>query len=148
LRLNPLVSRVKRRTPIRTFGFMRFDPGPGMGGHCLPIDPFYLGSKILMLGVSYKAGIGDIRESPALEVIDHLIELGGEVSYHDPFVPRLRGLNLGSAELAPALADADIAVIATAHPQFDYEEIVASAERVVDLRGVARHLEADNLVLL
>ncbi len=176
----------------KPFGFMRFDPGPGMGGHCLPIDPFYLafkarehdfypefielagkvnqaqptfcvelvqralndiekpvkGSKILVLGVSYKAGIGDIRESPALEIVDQLIELGGEVSYHDPFVPRLREPGLESVELSPALAGADVAVIATAHPQFDYEQIVASAERVVDLRGAARHIEAENLVRL
>ena len=92
--------------------------------------------------------MGDTRESPALKIIERLIELGGDVAYHDPFVPELREPSLSSAELAPALAEADIAVIATAHPQFDYEQIVASAERVIDLRGVARHVAAENLVRL
>ena len=114
---------------------MRFEPGPGMGGHCLPVDPFYLsfkarehdfytefielagkinqtqplfcvrkieralndagkpvkGSRILILGVAYKGGVGDIREAPALKIIRHLRELGAEVSYHDPHVPSCRG---------------------------------------------------------
>ena len=143
---------------------MRFDPGPGMGGHCLPIDPFYLafkarehdfypefielagkmnqaqpgfcververalndagkpvkGSKILLLGVSYKAGVGDTRESPALVIARLLRELGGEVSYHDPHVPELDEFGLGSVELGPALAACDVAAIVTAHPSLDY----------------------------
>ena len=126
----------------KPFGFMRFDPGPGMGGHCLPIDPFYLafkarehdfypefielagkvnqaqpafcverieralneagkpvrGSKVLILGVSYKAGVGDTRESPALKIAKLLRELGGEVSYHDPHVPELPELELSSTD--------------------------------------------------
>ena len=118
----------------KPYGFMRFEPGPGMGGHCLPVDPFYLtwkareydlstefielagkvnqqmpyfclekaeralndagkpvkGSRILVVGVSYKAGVGDMRESPALKIIRLLRERGADVAYHDPHVPELR----------------------------------------------------------
>jgi UDP-N-acetyl-D-glucosamine dehydrogenase len=171
---------------------MRFDPGPGMGGHCLPVDPFYLafrarehdfypefielagkvnqaqpafcaerieralndagkpvnGAKILVLGVSYKAGVGDIRESPALKIARLLRERGGEVSYHDPHVPELPELDLSCADLESALAEVDAAAIVTAHPEFDYEQIVDAAALVVDFRGVTRHIDAPNLVRL
>ena len=127
----------------KPFGFMRFEPGPGMGGHCLPVDPFYLtwkareydiatefielagkvnqhmpyfcleraeralndagkpvkGSKILVLGVAYKAGVSDMRESPALKILRLLAERGGDVSYHDPYVPELPSHGLKSVEL-------------------------------------------------
>jgi UDP-N-acetyl-D-glucosamine dehydrogenase len=176
----------------KPFGFMRFDPGPGMGGHCLPVDPFYLafkarehdfypefielagkinqaqpvfcverieralnqaeksvkGSRILILGVSYKAGIGDVRESPALKIARQLQRLGGEVSYHDPHVPELRELNLASVDLEAALPASDVAAIVTAHPEVDYGEVVARAPLVVDFRGVSRGIEAGNLVQL
>jgi UDP-N-acetyl-D-glucosamine dehydrogenase len=176
----------------KPFGFMRFDPGPGMGGHCLPVDPFYLafkarehdfypefielagkinqtqpafcverieralndagkpvnGSKILVLGVSYKAGVGDTRESPALKIVKLLQVLGGDVSYHDPHVPELPDLGLRSVELDEALATADLAAIVTAHPEIDYESVVAATPAVVDFRGVTRSLEAVNLVRL
>jgi UDP-N-acetyl-D-glucosamine dehydrogenase len=176
----------------KPFGFMRFDPGPGMGGHCLPVDPFYLafkarqhdfypefielagkinqtqpafcveridralnaarkpvnGSKILILGVSYKAGVGDVRESPSLTIAKQLIELGGEVSYHDPYVPTLPELGLASVDLDEALASVDVVAIVTAHRELDYAEVVAAAPLVVDFRGVTRGLEAKNLVLL
>jgi len=176
----------------KPFGFMRFEPGPGMGGHCLPVDPFYLaykarqhdfypefielagkvnqaqpwfcverieralnvagkpvnGSRILILGVSYKAGIGDIRESPALKIIGRLQDLGGDVSYHDPFVPELRGHGLSSVALDEALAGADVAAIVTPHPDVDYEALVAATSLVVDFRGVTRGFEAENLVRL
>ena len=176
----------------KPFGFMRFDPGPGMGGHCLPIDPFYLaakarehdfytefielagkinqnqpgfcvdvidralndvgkpvkGSRILLLGVSYKAGVGDTRESPALKIAKLLRELGGEVSYHDPHVPELTELGLSSADLNESIAAADLVAVVTAHPEIDYERVVADSKRVVDFRGVTRGITADNLVRL
>jgi UDP-N-acetyl-D-glucosamine dehydrogenase len=176
----------------KPFGFMRFDPGPGMGGHCLPIDPFYLafkarehdfypefielagkinqsqprfcvekieralndvgkpvrGSRILVLGVSYKGGIGDVRESPALKVIRTLATLGAEVAYHDPYVPELGELGLVSEPLEQALAAADVTAIVTAHPGTDWQRVVAASTLVVDFRGVTRGIAADNLVRL
>ncbi|HEY1354793.1 MAG TPA: nucleotide sugar dehydrogenase [Solirubrobacterales bacterium] len=176
----------------KPFGFMRFDPGPGMGGHCLPVDPFYLafkarehdfypefielagkvnraqpaycvdliaralndagravhGAGVLVLGVSYKTGVGDTRESPALQIIRLLRELGAEVSYHDPHVPELPEFQLASVDLSSALESADAAAIVTAHPELDYEEVVASAPLVVDFRGVTRGIRAENLVRL
>jgi UDP-N-acetyl-D-glucosamine dehydrogenase len=176
----------------KPFGFMRFDPGPGMGGHCLPIDPFYLafkarehdfypefielagkmnqaqpafcaeridralneagkpvrGSKIVLLGVSYKAGVGDTRESPALKIAELLRDLGGDVSYHDPHVPELPRLGLSSVDLDSALASADVAAIVTAHPSLDYEAVAAATPLLVDFRGVTRGIDAENLVRL
>lgn len=175
----------------KPFGFMKFEPGPGMGGHCLPVDPFYLafrareydfypefielagkinqsqplfcvnraervlndagkpvnGSKVLLLGVSYKAGVGDTRESPAIKMIGLLEALGAEVSYHDPHVPELRS-DLRSVDLLPALGDADLTILVTAHPELDLGEVVSSTDLVLDLRGATRHLEADNVILL
>jgi UDP-N-acetyl-D-glucosamine dehydrogenase len=191
-RLGVDVWEVVDAAATKPFGFMRFDPGPGMGGHCLPVDPFYLafkarehdfypefielagkvnraqpaycvervaealndaskpvrGSKILVLGVSYKPGVGDTRESPALEIIGLLRERGGDVAYHDPHVAELPQLELSSVDLRPALADADLAVIVTAHPELDYGEVVARAARVIDLRGVTRGIDSPNLVRL
>jgi UDP-N-acetyl-D-glucosamine dehydrogenase len=176
----------------KPFGFMRFDPGPGMGGHCLPVDPFYLafkarekdfytefielagkinqnqpqwcvlrieralneagkavnGAKVLLLGVSYKAGVGDIRESPALKIIRQLRDLGADVSYHDPHVPEVSDLELSSAALDESLGEADIVCIVTAHPEIDYQQVVDSAALVLDFRGVTRGIEASNLVRL
>ncbi len=176
----------------KPFGFMRFEPGPGMGGHCLPVDPFYLafkarehdfytefvelagklnqsqpqfcverieralnqvgkpvkGSRILIIGVAYKGGVGDLREAPALRIIRALRELGGEIAYHDPHVPELTELGLASSELEDQLASADLACIVTAHPEVDHERVVRDAELVLDLRGVTRGIEAANLVRL
>jgi UDP-N-acetyl-D-glucosamine dehydrogenase len=173
----------------KPFGFMRFEPGPGMGGHCLPVDPFYLafkareadfypefielagkvnqaqpafcverieralnaagkpvhGSKVLVLGAAYKAGSGDIRESPGLKMIRLLKVLEADISYHDPYVPELSRLGLESVELEPALAGADLVVIVTAHKEVDYADVVAKARQVIDLRGVTRGIEAANL---
>jgi UDP-N-acetyl-D-glucosamine dehydrogenase len=190
-RLGIDVWEVVEAASTKPFGFMRFDPGPGMGGHCLPVDPFYLafkareadfypefvelagklnqtqpafcveriaralndvgkpvrGSKVLVLGASYKGGIGDTRESPALKIIALLRERGAEVSYHDPHVAELPGLGLRSVPFASA-AEADITAIVTAHPEFDYEALVAAAPLVIDFRGVTRELSAENLLRL
>jgi UDP-N-acetyl-D-glucosamine dehydrogenase len=169
----------------KPFGFMRFDPGPGMGGHCLPVDPFYLswkareldfatefielagkvnqtqpyfcveraeralndqgkavrGSKIAVFGVAYKPGVGDIRESPALKILDRLQTLGAEIAYHDPYVPELRSFGLRNTELEQALDGADVALIVTAHPGIDHDYIAATVP-TVDFRGVTRRERA------
>ena len=162
----------------KPFGFMRFEPGPGLGGHCIPIDPFYLtwkareydfttrfielagevnqnmpyfcrslisqalnhggerslkGSRVLVLGVAYKADIGDMRESPALKLIELLRNAGAEVAYHDPHVPELPEYGLASAALEPGAYDC--VTIVTAHSSIDYGRIVEEAPIVVDLRN-------------
>ena len=176
----------------KPFGFMRFEPGPGMGGHCLPVDPFYLafkarendfypefielagkinqaqpifcveriehalneaeksvkGSRVLILGVSYKAGIGDVRESPALKIAKQLQQLGADVSYHDPHVPELSELDLRSVDLEPALTSSDVVAIVTAHPELDYGNVLERSSLVVDFRGISRGVEAGNVVRL
>jgi UDP-N-acetyl-D-glucosamine dehydrogenase len=176
----------------KPYGFMRFEPGPGMGGHCLPVDPFYLswrarefdmatefielagkvnqqmpyhcvmkveralndiglavkGAQIAILGVSYKPGVGDVRESPALKIIALLRALGAELRYHDPHVPALPDYDLRSTPLADALRDADLALIVTAHPGVDHELAGESARVVLDLRGVTRGAARPNTVRL
>ncbi|MEA2333540.1 MAG: UDP-N-acetyl-D-glucosamine dehydrogenase [Solirubrobacteraceae bacterium] len=166
----------------KPYGFMPFSPGPGMGGHCLPVDPFYLswrarefdmstefielagkvnqqmpyhcvekaqralngaglsvkGARVLVIGVSYKPGVGDTRESPALKIISLLHEMGAELSYHDPHVPSLVDLGLSSRPLDEAVKDADLALIVTAHPSVDHDQVAQRARLVVDLRGVTR----------
>jgi UDP-N-acetyl-D-glucosamine dehydrogenase len=103
---------------------------------------------VLILGVSYKAGVGDIRESPALKIIRLTRELGAEIAYHDPYVPELTELDLRSSALEDELAGSDLACIVTAHPDLDYKRIVAEAPLVLDFRGVTREIEAANLVRL
>jgi UDP-N-acetyl-D-glucosamine dehydrogenase len=176
----------------KPYGFMRFEPGPGMGGHCLPVDPFYLswrarefdmatefielagkvnqqmpyhcatkaqralndaglpvkGARIAVLGVSYKPGVGDIRESPALKIISLLQHAGADVRYHDPHVPSLVDLDLASTPLEEALADADLTLIVTAHPGIDHDRIARRARLLLDLRGVTRGAHAENLLRL
>jgi UDP-N-acetyl-D-glucosamine dehydrogenase len=191
-RLGIDVWEVVDAAATKPFGFMGFEPGPGMGGHCLPVDPFYLAfkareldfypefvelagkvnqtqpafcverieralndvgravrdAKVLVLGASYKAGIGDTRESPALKIIRMLTERGAVVSYHDPHVPALSAFGLESVALDEGIAGCDLAAIVTAHPEVDYPALVERAPLVVDFRGVTRGLRAPNLTRL
>jgi UDP-N-acetyl-D-glucosamine dehydrogenase len=186
------IREVVDAASTKPFGFMRFEPGPGMGGHCLPVDPFYLtwrarefdmptefielagevnqrmpyycsdkvaaalnnhaksvrGSRIAILGVSYKAGVGDLRESPALKIIEILQRKGGELAYHDPHVPALPEYGLESESLDGALSGSDCAVIVTVHPDLDVQRVVDEAPLVVDFRGVTRGLGARDHVVL
>jgi UDP-N-acetyl-D-glucosamine dehydrogenase len=176
----------------KPYGFMRFDPGPGMGGHCLPVDPFYLswrarefdmtaefielagkvnqnmpyhcvakvervlndaskavrGSRIAVFGVSYKAGVGDMRESPALKIIQVLRGLGADIVYHDPHVPELTEVDLRASTFDDALDGVDLAVIVTAHPEVDHDAIVERSPLVLDLRGVTRRGSGDRSAVL
>jgi UDP-N-acetyl-D-glucosamine dehydrogenase len=172
------VWEVVEAAATKPFGFMHFEPGPGLGGHCIPIDPFYLtwkarehgfytefielagkvnenmpyfcrslvsqalnhgkerslkGSRILVLGVAYKADITDMRESPALKLIELLRNAGSDVAYHDSFVPALPELALVSVPLEPERYDC--VVIVTAHSDVDYSDVVERAGVVVDLRN-------------
>jgi UDP-N-acetyl-D-glucosamine dehydrogenase len=172
------VWEVIEAAATKPFGFMSFQPGPGLGGHCIPIDPFYLtwkareydfstefielagkvnenmpyycrslvsqalnhgrqkslsGANVLVLGVAYKADIGDTRESPAIKLIQLLRAAGTDVSYHDPFVPELPDAGLRSVELDPGAHDC--VVIVTAHSDVDYADLVEKAHVVVDLRN-------------
>jgi UDP-N-acetyl-D-glucosamine dehydrogenase len=176
------VWEVVEAAATKPYGFMRFDPGPGMGGHCLPVDPFYLtwkareydlatefielagkvnaqmpahcvsrieralndvrkpvnGTRILLLGMSYKAGVGDVRESPAIVIAAALQQLHADLSYHDPFVPQVPSLGLRSVDLDPAVELAELVVILTAHPGIDYAAIAAAVPVVLDFRGALR----------
>jgi UDP-N-acetyl-D-glucosamine dehydrogenase len=172
----------------KPFGFMRFTPGPGLGGHCIPIDPLYLswklkalnytarfielaseintnmpryvigltqdalntqskslnGSSVLVLGAAYKPDIDDLRESPALDVIGLLKKKGAVVTYHDPFIPRLRhdGWEMNSVpDLMAAVRAADCVVIITNHSQYDYTTILDQAQLIVDTRNALGKLK-------
>jgi UDP-N-acetyl-D-glucosamine dehydrogenase len=186
------IWEVVEAAKTKPYGFMSFKPGPGMGGHCLPVDPFYLawkarqydtptefielagevnqampyfcveritralndhskavrGSRILVIGVSYKAGVGDLRESPGLKIMRVLAERGAQLSFHDDHVGVLPDFDMASEPLGVALEGCDCAVIVTAHPGLDVEMVVRSAPLVVDFRGVTRGIEAPNLVRL
>jgi UDP-N-acetyl-D-glucosamine dehydrogenase len=167
----------------KPFGFMPFYPGPGLGGHCIPVDPLYLswklrtlkyearfidladqintgmpevvvgrvqdalndqekavrGSQILILGVAYKKDIDDVRESPALDVIELLHNKGAAVSYHDPYVPSLRiGDHKLSSMPLEKLASYHAVVILTDHTSIDYAQVVREAQLVVDTRNATR----------
>ena len=170
----------------KPFGFQAFYPGPGIGGHCIPLDPFYLehiakkyqfdlsmihaaghinmrmphymyikiatalnrhkkavnGSRVLFLGVAYKPNINDERESPALEIMDIVAHKGGEVAYHDPFIPEVRtheGRSYPSVTLdKAALKAADCVVLTTNHDVFDPAFIQAHSRMIVDLRNMIK----------
>jgi UDP-N-acetyl-D-glucosamine dehydrogenase len=163
----------------KPFGFMRFQPGPGLGGHCLPVDPFYLswkareydfytefielagkvnenmpyfcldkiaralngaerplqGSLVHLVGVSYKENVGDLRESPALKLIELLRAEGADVSYTDAHVPELPEHGLSSVDLDGVAGRADCVVIVTAHAGIDYPALAGSTRLLVDLRN-------------
>jgi len=179
----------------KPFGFMRFNPGPGWGGHCIPLDPFYLawkareygvgsrfielagevnvtmpeyvvqrlqnalndqgkpvkGSRVLVLGLAYKKDIDDPRESPAFELIDLLLGLGAEVSYHDPHIPKAPAMrswsHLPPMESVPLdaahLGGCDVVLIATDHSTVDYALVAEHAPLIVDSRGVYREPRAN-----
>jgi len=169
----------------KPFGFQAFYPGPGIGGHCIPLDPFYLeyiakkfnfdltmintaghinllmahrmtlkitsalnrhqksvnGSKIVFLGVAYKPGIDDERESPALKIMDEVVKKGAGVSYHDPYIPQVKtpeGHLFRSVALEPAIAEADCVVVTTNHPGFDPDYLLEKARLIVDLRNLIK----------
>jgi UDP-N-acetyl-D-glucosamine dehydrogenase len=178
----------------KPFGFMPFYPGPGLGGHCIPIDPFYLswktkqsgiearfielagyingnmphfvvdkiqnalndqgkavkGSHVHIAGVAYKRNIDDMRESPALDVILLLQKRGATVTYSDPYVPQLKldGLALEAEDLIATASAADCVVIITDHSKFDYRELVAASNLVVDTRNALKGMESPKIVRL
>ncbi len=179
----------------KPFGFMPFYPGPGLGGHCIPIDPFYLswkarqngfecrfielaghinsampayvveriadalnaarkpinGSRVHLLGVAYKRDVGDMRESPALDVLELLAKRGATLSYSDPYVSELRhdGHTMTSIDVADALAQRpDCTVICTDHTTFDYEALVASGTLIVDTRNALKGRDAPTIFRL
>ena len=115
-----------------------------LNGHAKPVR----GSRVAILGVSYKAGVGDLRESPALKIIRILAEDGAEVVYHDEYVPELVEFGLSSQPLGAALEGCDVAVILPAHPGVDVEQVLEAAPLVVDFRGVTPAVGAGNLVRL
>jgi len=175
----------------KPFGFMPFYPGPGIGGHCIPLDPHYLswklktldysarfielaseinsnmplvvvrrsaellnrkrlsvkGSKILVLGVSYKRDTADLRESPALDIMRLLEQRGAKLSYHDPYNDEVRmdgGRVYRNTRLTPAnLARADLVLIVTDHSAFDYDLVVRHARVVLDTRNATREVKTN-----
>jgi len=189
------IHEVIRAAATKPFGFVPYYPGPGLGGHCIPIDPFYLtwkareygihtrfielagevnsampnwvmqkitsalnerersikGSRILVLGIAYKKNVDDMRESPAVVLMELLRDNGAIVSYTDPWVPvfppmREHHFDLSSIDLTPdALREQDLVLLATNHDLFDYEMIRTHARLIVDTRGV--YLEAESNVI-
>lgn len=181
-KLNVNIWEVIEAAASKPFGFMKFTPGPGLGGHCIPVDPHYLswkmrtlnytarfielasqvnsdmplfvvdkaraalnrrsiavnGAKVLVLGVSYKKDIGDVRESPALDIMRLLEKDGAQISYHDPFVPVLKedDRSWSSVELTDsALTDVNLVILVTDHSSFDYARVVKLAPALIDTRN-------------
>jgi UDP-N-acetyl-D-glucosamine dehydrogenase len=184
-RLELDVWEVIEAAATKPYGFMKFLPGPGLGGHCIPVDPSYLswkmkslnfparfidlatdinsrmpehvaervagllnedrksinGAKILILGVAYKSNVGDMRESPALDVISILVAKGGEVSFSDPHVSTIEvdGVTYHDVGTEDAtLAAADLVIIITDHSAFDYKSIAANSQRIFDTRNATK----------
>ncbi len=191
-RLGVDVWEVIEAAASKPFGFMPFYPGPGLGGHCIPIDPLYLswklktlnyrarfielagevnsgmpdyvcevvadalndreksvkGSRVLILGVSYKRDVEDVRESPALDIIKILEGKGARVGYNDPYVPELHLDHnvMRSEDLLSAVRAADVVVIVTDHTAYPYREIVEAAAVVVDTRNATKGLRSPKIV--
>jgi UDP-N-acetyl-D-glucosamine dehydrogenase len=182
------VWEVIEAAATKPFGFMKHTPGPGIGGHCIPLDPFYLawkarmsgfeakfiglagevngsmpdhvvklvmeglnedgkalkGSRVLVLGVAYKKDVGDMRESPAIEIIQSLRAKGAQVEYNDPFVPYLQidGFSAESVSLLPeVLRGYDAVVLVTDHSGYEWEQILPNVKTFVDTRNVSRGKE-------
>ncbi|PYR99324.1 MAG: hypothetical protein DMG15_27815 [Acidobacteria bacterium] len=190
-RMNIDVWEVIEAASTKPFGYTPFYPGPGLGGHCIPIDPFYLswkakeydfstrfiqlagevntsiphyvvervgkalndrsrsirGSKVLILGVAYKKDVDDVRESPALEIMEILQEKGANLSYSDPYIPRLhkmRAYDFSHMSSLPlnedVLKSQDVVLITTDHSSVDYQWVVDSASLIVDTRNATRRV--------
>jgi UDP-N-acetyl-D-glucosamine dehydrogenase len=190
-RMNIDLWQVIDAAKTKPFGFMPFYPGPGLGGHCIPIDPFYLtwkarefefntrfielageinwqmpyhvvertmealneqgkalkGARVLILGLAYKKNIDDLRESPSIRLIELFREKGAQVSYHDPYCPKMKEmrhqpkymLEMESVPLEQA-KEADVVVIATDHDCIDYQALVRDAKLVIDTRNATRNV--------
>ncbi len=178
----------------KPFGFMPFYPGPGLGGHCIPIDPFYLswkarmsgfearfielsgminsempfhvvnrvsealnekkkcinGSNILIMGVSYKEGISDTRESPAYDIIKLLLQRGAEVAYYDTHISKLEDIeDIPGFEFSPEnISKIDCAIVVTGHKDVDYDTLVKNCPLIFDSRNVLRGFEGKNIIRL
>jgi len=194
LRMGIDIWEVIKAASTKPFGFHPFYPGPGLGGHCIPVDPFYLswkakewdfrtrfielageintnmpyhvlasvsgalnthkkslnGARVLVLGVAYKKDIDDLRESPALTIIELLQKDGAEVSYHDPYFPvigrgRKYNLQMKCAELKE-LGQYDCVLIVTDHSDYDYQRIVRESQLVVDTRNATSGIESQKIV--
>jgi UDP-N-acetyl-D-glucosamine dehydrogenase len=193
-RMNIDVWEVIEAASTKPFGFMPFYPGPGLGGHCIPIDPHYLswktkqvgheprfielaaqingsmprfvvdkiqgalnecskpvrGSRIHIVGVAYKRDVSDIRESPALEIMEMLRVIGGVVSYTDPLVPSLDlgGVRFVSEDLDTFARQADCVVIIADHTALDYQHLAEVSQIIVDTRNRLKNIRTDRVVRL
>jgi UDP-N-acetyl-D-glucosamine dehydrogenase len=194
-RLGVDVWEVIDAAATKPFGFMKFTPGPGLGGHCIPVDPLYLswkmktlnytarfielaseintsmpryvvtriqdalnrykkplnGSKILILGVSYKPNINDMRESPALDIIHLLREKGAAVAYYDPYVPEIEieGVQMYSEkELTTFLEKSDLVAIITNHEKFDYKLILEKSQLIFDARNAMKDIAKNDMKVI
>ena len=196
LRMGIDIFEVIEASKTKPFGFQAFYPGPGLGGHCIPIDPFYLtwkareydfstrfielagdintgmpyfvvqrvikalsdhnkplkGAKILVLGLAYKKDVDDLRESPALKIMDLLKQEGAEVSYNDPHIPKCSGMrhyphfDMKSTPLTEkVLQDFDLVLLVTDHSAYDYPWIASQARLIVDTRNAFRGLPGDHI---
>lgn len=184
-KMNIDIHEVINAAATKPFGFVAYYPGPGLGGHCIPIDPYYLtwkareygvntrfielagevnsampdyvvekislalndrkkcvnGSRVLVLGIAYKANVDDMRESPSVIIMDKLRQLGADISYSDPHIPKFpkvrhHSFDLESVDLTPeSLSDFDCVLVATDHEEFDFDMIRNHARLIVDARG-------------